>query len=53
MAAEGQSEKMVSDMEVYFFHAEKMALADIYQHWTFMEAKEWTWAQWEVGDAFQ
>ena len=38
MAAEGQSDKMTSDMEVHmeqrnvteFFHAEKMALIDIY-----------------------
>ena len=40
MAAEGQSDQMVSDVEVHmkrrcvteFFHAEKMASTDIHQH---------------------
>ena len=40
MAAEGQPDKMASDFEVHmkkrcgieFFHAEKMAPADIHQH---------------------
>lgn len=52
MGAEGQSEKMESDMEVHMkqwcetenFHVEKIALTDGF--WSFLETKLWMWTQW-------
>ena len=58
MEAEGQSDKMVSDMEVSmkqrcvteFLHVEKLALMDLHRHLLkFMEIKVWVWAQWGRG----
>ena len=58
MAAEGQSDRMVSDMEVWmeqrcdteFFHVEKLAPINIHNTcWMFMETKQWMWAQWGSG----
>ena len=55
MAAEGQSDKLVSDTELHigqrcgteFLHAEKIAPSDIVNTcWMFMETKQWMWAQW-------
>ena len=53
MTAEGQSERLVSDMEAcmkqkcvsVFLHEEKMAL--INACWAFMETRQWMWAQWK------
>jgi len=47
--AEGQSDRMASDMEVQmkqkcateFLHVEKIALVYIYQHLLFIETKQW------------
>ena len=54
MAVEGQSDRRASDMEVHmkqrcvieFLHAETTAPIDIC--WTFLETKQWMWAQWVV-----
>ena len=61
MAAEGQSDRMMSDMEVRmkqsgneFLQVEKfypLTFTDPCK--TFLEIKEWMLAQWEVGGAFQ
>ena len=62
MAAEGQSGRMVSDVEAFmkqrcvteFLHAEKMAPTDIHRHlWTFMDTKWWMWAQWGASRGIQ
>ena len=58
MAAEGQSDRMVSGMEVpmeqgyvtEFLHVEKMSPTDI--HWYLLrvtETKQWKWEQWGDG----
>ena len=60
MAAEEQSDKMASDMEVHmkqkymaeFLHTEKKhqhPMTLINTCWTFMESKEWMWAPWGGG----
>ena len=59
MAVEGQSDEMVSGMEVQMkrkcetelLHAEKKwhPLTFIDTYWTFMETKQWMWEQWGSG----
>ena len=63
MAAEWQSDKMVPDMDVHmkqrcvieFLHEKKkwQPLTFTGTYWTFMETKQWMWAQWVGSGAFQ
>ena len=61
MAAEGQSDKIASDMEVHtkqrygteLLYLEKNTpLTSIDACWMFMETKQWMWVRW-VGCSFQ
>jgi len=57
MAAEGQSDRMASDMEVHmkqryvteFLHEELHLLGFINTCWMLTDSREWVWAQWGSG----